>query len=330
MAQRKIIYYDFDLDLNPIDRWVHIFDQFDSELPKLRKQIGKILKEFAPVLPIIKTIFNLMDSTQIMFYDEISFISTRMGVEVYQIVLLQLIYETSAACTTAIFNVGGVSGTEYFFRTMDWPMKFLKDITIGLDIKRGGESVSKVIGWLGCVGFFTAQTDSYAIAINYRRTTELSIAQIVVNAYRTFNMNWPISYLVRSVIENDNQPDRMSIIKLFETAQLISPTYITICAYESGLVCGSKSVIITRDWDKLVSTRSHDLIQCNCDFDKSSPDIMWSLERKELFGIIIAELNEQPDYSKKTILKSLLVQPIVNDDTIYIYFSSGTKSIAFI
>ena len=325
MAERKIIYYDFDLDLNPADRWVSIFDSFNSELATLRKHIVKILKQFESILPVIKTFFDLVDSTQIMFYDEISYIAARMKLPVYQIVLLQLIYETSAACTTAIFTIGT---SEYFFRTMDWPMAFLKDITIGLDIKRNQKSIGKVIGWLGCVGFFTVQTESYAIAINYRRTTDMSTGNIVVNAYRTFNMNWPISYLVRNVLEK--QLDRSNAIKIFETAQLISPTYITICAYEAGSIDSSKSVIITRDCDKLVDTRSHTLIQCNCDFDKTAPDILWSLERVELFNIIMAELSEQELLSKKTILKSLLVAPILNGDTIYVYFSSGKKSIAFV
>lgn len=326
MAKRTIIYYEFDLDLNPSDRWATIFDLFELKIPKLRKHIAKLFKQFESILPIVKEIFNLINPLQIMFYDEIKYIANKMKLSIHEVILLQLIYETSAACTTAIFEIG--SDSAYFLRTMDWPMSFLKDITIGLDIKQNNKSIGKVIGWLGCVGFFTVQTDTYATAINYRRTSEVSVANIIANAYRTLSMNWPISYLVRYITEK--QLSRLDAIKLYETAKLISPTYITICVYDMGKICKSESVIITRNWDTLVSTRSDKLIQTNCDCDKDEPDILWSLERRELFDIIIAELNEMETCSKKTVMKNILVPPILNQEMIYVYFSSGNKSIAFI
>lgn len=326
MAKRKIVYYDFDLDLNPADRWIIIFNLFEPKFPKLRKHINKLFKQFESILPVIKEVFNLINTDQIMFYDEIKYIAHRMNLAIYEVILLQLIYETSAACTTAIFEVGE---SAYFLRTMDWPMSFLKNITIGLNIKRNNKSIAKVIGWVGCVGFFTVQTDTYTAAINYRRTEEASVVSIISNAYKTLNMNWPISYLVRYAIEK--QLDRSVAIKLFETAKLISPTYITICAYATdNKICIKESVIITRNWDTLVSTRSDNLIQTNCDCDKDEPDILWSLERRELFNILIDELNELETCSKKIIMKTILVAPILNQDMIYVYFSSGNKSIAFI
>jgi hypothetical protein len=325
MAQRKIIYYDFDLDKKPSDRWAPIFEKFSSDMTTLCKHINRMFKEFETIIPVIKAIFDLVPPTKIMFYEEIKYIAGIMKLEIFQVVLLQLIYETSAACTTAIFEVGG---EEYFFRTMDWPMTFLKDITIGLNVKKNNQIISKVIGWLGCVGFYTAETDTYIVSINYRRTVDLSIGNVVVNAYRTLDMNWPISYLVRHIIEK--QLERSSAIKLYEMAQLISPTYITICAIHQSKIIKAESVIITRDWNKLVSTRTQNLVQTNCDDNRETPDILWSIDRRNLFNDIMKELNEHKITSKKIILKSLLRAPMINHDTIYVYFSTGPKSIAFV
>jgi len=323
MAYRKIKYYDFDLDLEPSKRWVKIFDVFEPKLKGIKIQLEKILNQYGPVVSIAAVIFDSVDKSHIMFHDELTYVASRMGLPLYQIIILQLIYEMSAACTAAIFTV---RKTEYFLRTMDWPMSFLKDITVGLNIKSGSKSVGQVIGWVGCVGFFTTTTDTYVTAINYRRTTELDTVSMIANAFRTIGMKWPISYLVRSVLER--QASVTDAINTFETAELISPTYITV--YVMNPSPGIKSVIITRDADQLVHTRTHDLLQTNCDFDKDVPDILWSSERKELFGFVLAELNEQEISSKKIIMKSFLRAPIVNSDTIYVYFRTGGKAVAIV
>jgi len=39
---------------------------------------------------------------------------------------------------------------------MDWSMDFLKDLTIELDICRGGKTICIAPTWIGCVGIFTA------------------------------------------------------------------------------------------------------------------------------------------------------------------------------
>jgi len=318
---REIKYFDFDLEKKPSDRWEEIFNEFSLKIGDIRKQLKSIIKQYGALIPISGGIFNTIDPSNIMFYDELAFIADRMKMPLYQIVILQLIYEMTSACTTAIFKIGK---EEYFLRTMDWPMPFLKDITIGLNIKKGSKEISKVIGWIGCVGFFTVINPDYKIAINYRRTCEINIESMIMNTLRTFGMKWPISYLVRYIVEKELiLPD---IITVFEKAELISPTYITIYSINNS----NKSVIITRDNNKLVNTRSTDLIQTNCDHDKLGPDILWSLERRELLNMIINELNEQKKCSKKLVIKNLLIAPIVNSETIYIYFSKGKKSISIV
>jgi len=327
---QEIPYFDFDLNRKGTERWDHIFDHFSARLGDIKKKLLGIVNQYGSINPMAGTIYNMMDHKTIMFHDEILFIADRLKMPPHQILALQLIYEFSSACTTGIFRIGS---DEYFFRTMDWSLDFLKEITIGLNLLKGKRQIGKVIGWLGCVGFFTGVMPDYEIAVNYRRTAPMNIPQLVMNVMKTFGMRWPISYMVRYAMENEFKLP--NIIKLCTDAQLISPTYLTIHVTNAELNISSQ--IITRDADKIVDIRYLDqpspyLIQTNCDHDKTYPDIMWSLERRELFDLILAELTELHNTngrcSKKTVLKSLCRAPIVNSETIYLYLSTGTKSIS--
>lgn len=327
----KITYFDFDLNRKPSERWDTIFDHFNLKLGDIKKKLIGIINHYGAINPFAGTIYNAMDHKNIMFHDEILFIADRLKMAPYQILALQLIYEFSSACTTGIFKIGS---EEYFIRTMDWSLDILRDITVGLRLVKGKKEIGKVIGWIGCVGFFTGIMPDYEIAINYRRTTEMNIPQLIVNILRTYGLKWPVSYLIRYMMENELQLE--NVVKLCTEAQLVSPTYFTIRVINKDLNIPSQ--ILTRDADQIHNIRYLNvdgpyLVQTNCDHDKSYPDILWSLERRELFDLILNELNELYNQtgkcSKKIVFKSFCKAPIINSETVYFYLSSNDKSIAF-
>jgi len=194
-------------------------------------------------------------------------------------------------------------------------MLFLKNITIGLNVKKGTEIIGKVTTWLGYVGFLTATNipDNYTISINYRRTKEISIGALAKNLYRTIMMKWPIGYLVRHIIQHGFNIAEAK--KNLECAELISPCYITI------YVPNHQSYIITRDCTKSINTRSNELIQTNCDWNKTEPNILWSLERAKMIKDIqriIDQYDGMP--SPDDILGLLLKHPVLNEETIYVHY----------
>ena len=157
------------------------------------------------------------------------------------------------------------------------------------------------------------------IAVNYRRTIDsMGIANIITNIQRILGMNWPIGYLARHLIENESDIEVM--IKELNIRSLISPTYISVL----NLVDHSKSYIITRDAnpsDISNSIRNHTLVQTNCDHDKLVPNIMYSLERIELFKSLDNICN------RDNILPNIIQFPIKNNSTIYYwYYISGDKT----
>lgn len=322
---KEVKFYDFDLDRSAEERWGHIFDDYQNSLETLCGKVEDFLKKFGVAVLLMKPIYDNFPKKSIMYYDEICYIAKRIGLPVYKVLLMQLIYETASACTTSVLKFGK---HEFFFRTMDWPMSFLKNITIGLNIIKGNKIMARVVSWLGYIGFLTVDNllDNYTISINHRRTQPISLLSLVKNFGRTVTMNWPIGYLVRNIVEN--RMDVYTAKSLLETSQLISPCYITL------YVPNFQTYIITRDCDKLINTRTNELIQTNCDFNKSEPNILWSLERRKHIQEIQKKLEEM-DTNNETItcgiiLEMLLKHPVENEESIYLYYQYGDEIEAYI
>lgn len=321
---KNIIFFDFDLDVIPEKRWEHIFDAFTTKLPKLKNSIKKITANQNLLSDIGNIAYNLISESNILHFQEIQYIAQRMELSIFEVLSLQLTYEMSSACTTAVLKI---KEKNFFLRTMDWPMDFLKDITIGLNIMKNNKCIAKATTWLGYIGFLTA-TDSVnncTYAINYRRTTNMSLGSIIKNFFRTLKMNWPIGYLIRYIVEiNLNTTDA---IELLSIAQLISPCYITIYAPND------KSCILTRNFDKLDNIRYDNLIQTNCDCDKTVPNILSSLERVALIKKKYWQLNSTTNKSQltpKKILRCFLKDPVLNSETIYIHYQYDNEFKTFV
>jgi hypothetical protein len=325
---KEIKFYDFDLKLSAEERWGPIFDAHASYLSRLNKQLRSLIDQFGLATKIGKPVYNLTSSSKIMYYDEICYIAQRIGLDTYETLLMQLIYETSSACTATVLRVGD---KEFFFRTMDWPMMFLKDITIGLNIRKGDKLIGKVTTWLGYVGYLTATrltdsesliTNDYTVAINYRRTEEMSLVNICKNFFRTVNMKWPIGHLVRYIIDSNFEQD--GALRSLQEAELISPCYITV------YVPYRVTSIITRDCDRAVDTRTFDLIQTNCDWNKTEPNILWSLERRTAIAEVQRKLKDKSNMKSKEIIDMLLKEPILNEETIYVHYQYNDEFVTLV
>ncbi|AGF85055.1 hypothetical protein QJ854_gp727 [Moumouvirus goulette] len=319
---QELKYFDFDLD-KPADLiWKEIFDHYEDYVPIFKDKLNQILEPYSSTLSYIKLIPGLVNKKNAMHFDEISYISKRIDLDIYEVLLLQLVYETTSACTTAIIDV---NDKKFYLRTMDWPMDFLRDITIGLRIIKNSEIIGHVVTWLGYIGFLTATNiqHDYSIAINYRRTGNMNLSLAIKNAYRAATLKWPIGYLVRYILEK-NFP--LSKVKLyFINVELISPCYVTLFSKNNT------SYIITRNYDKSVNVRSTDLIQTNCDFNKNEPNILWSIERREYIQKVINKINNsEKKISYKKLVKAVSKFPIKNEDTIYIHFQYNGGEETFI
>lgn len=306
--ERSIKSRKINLDLPSDKRWIDILTEFKPELlvakDRMKLIIDKMLgSSYYLIVPMIKS-FKLFKS--IMFLDELQSIANVMEMSFEYVLMLQLCYEISSCCTSAITKIGD----DYvFFRTMDWPMDFLKDLTINLDFVKDGKTIFTATTWVGYVGLLTTTVpQKYSIAVNYRRTQDVSLSSISKNIISIMNMNWPIGYLIRDICEKNLSYKNM--LHCICKAKLVSPCYVTIC----GTI--ERPKIITRDPDGYKIYKHNYVVQTNCDQNKVTPDILYSVCRREK---IIKSIEDNKNNFKNvdTIIKEFYIDPIKNDETIY-------------
>jgi hypothetical protein len=117
-------------------------------------------------------------------------------------------------------------------------------------------------------------------------------------------MNWPVSYLVRNILENEFNYEK-ALFNL-SYAKTISPVYYIINNFNE------KATIIRRISDDKEILQNDILIQTNCDDVNSKIDIMDSHARIKMLEKI---LEKTPDIN--TIINTINKSPITNLATIY-------------
>lgn len=297
-------HFDIDLDLAPDDRFKVVERNFNFK--KVKEKYEEVYESYKPTIPFFETFIRMIVSLhkdKIMFYDEIVYWSDKLEVPFYKVVIMQLLYEANAACTTF---VGKFDGKNTMIRTMDWPMEFLKKFTYQATFYRDKKPIYEAVCWIGSVGVFTGKsiTQEYSLALNYRRTKEISIGTILTNFKNTIYSYWPVAYLTRHVLENQYTCDETAHI--LQSYALISPVYYILNNFNSY------PIIIQRDTETYTCITGSYVIQTNCDNDKTEPDILYSVYRMKHVTRLL----------KKTcvlsnVIKGVCKYPVMNDETIY-------------
>jgi hypothetical protein len=199
---------------------------------------------------------------------------------------------------------------------MDWDINFLRDLTIELEYMKNNESIAIVTTWVGYIGVLTGVSiNKYSISINSRKSNYAFWS----NLYRTINMCYPISFIIREVFENKMNYKEMC--QKLESVYLISPCYITIC---SPLKTESK--IIIRDvYYTETELFGEKLIQTNIDSENdTSQNILYSSERIALTKKLLNNNNNNFE-SNEDLLNTLNKYPIINEETVYITLLDPTN-----
>ena len=274
MSKQFIINLDLDVEL----RYEQLIKSFDITM--IRTQFNSVYNTMVNQLPFVDTIISQLvnvNQSKIMYYDEIMYWSNIFNMPFHKVLLMQLMYEINAGCTTFVKD-------NVMYRTMDWPMDFLKEMTYHGIFTKKSEVIYEAVCWLGSVGIFTGKTANYSVAINYRRINDFSLGQIINKYLNVTNMYWPVSYLLRHTLETTNDTD--NLINNLKSAKLVSPVYYIVNDFNG------KASIIMREPKKYTHIIKQNLVQTNCDNDKiknkTGLNIMHSYERhafvKELFN----------------------------------------------
>lgn len=298
--------YEIDLDLPPNQRWNEILDDYKEILIKVIPHLKKIIDtslgySYYIIYPIIKAYIL---ANKIKYYEELQAIAIKLNISFQYVLLLQLCYEASTCCTSAVTKI---ENNYTMFRTMDWPLDFLKKLTIDLIFTKKGKVVFYATSWVGYIGILTATVPKkYSLAVNYRRTENITFNSIIKNTLNVMKMHWPIGYLIREVCTNNLSNIEMK--DMLCNSALVAPCYITICFADR------EPEIITRDTNNFKIHKNKFVVQTNCDQNKISPDILYSVERRNN----VTKLFTNNTFKHiDELLINILKYPVINNETIY-------------
>ena len=238
--------FTIHLDAPPERRWTQVIEHYKEYIPEATNVACDLLgKNTVKLLtPMLNLAFN---TNQIIYKNELLAIANQVSIEPGLLLLLQLVYESFAACTSVIVRT---KTHPIHIRTMDWDLPILRKLTFQGKFKIKNKTIFIGTSWAGYIGILTGmrykqnkKQESFSVSINYRQTVECyksPYAQYLRNIYRTITGCWPVSYLVREVLTHSHDYD--IALKHFRSEELISPTYITICGEKTR-----NGAIITRN-----------------------------------------------------------------------------------
>ena len=234
--------YVVDLDAPASERWAHVVKDYASQFPSVVSMTEDILGT-GVVASLTTGVFAAAAQLgRVQYGEELKGIAIATGVPLGRIVLLQIAYEAFAACTSIV--VDGPDGHPLHIRTMDWEMPELQKLTIEVDFVRGGALVHRGTTWAGYVGVLTGlRANGFSVSVNYRRTKaggEDMVAGVLQNLKRGLAGHWPVSFLVREVMETETTFQRA--VEALRMSELMAPVYHTIAGTRPG-----EGVVLARD-----------------------------------------------------------------------------------
>lgn len=132
-------FFELDLDLPQKERWITVFKSYKQTFEKHLPKLLSLLTPFNTYIYAPKPIIYLYKYFgKFSYCDELEFIANELSIDFVSVLLLQFIYEFSSACTSIITEM---NGTYVMFRTMDWPMDFLKELTVNLKFTKNKQTL---------------------------------------------------------------------------------------------------------------------------------------------------------------------------------------------
>ena len=256
--------YTVNLDEPADTRWARVIEDYADKVVVVNDFIEETIKSGDSFMvklgaSVVETVMSFANQTKFVFYhDELKAIASGTKMPLGRVVMMQLVYEASALCTSIAVPAhvaqttnpeGGVAssvsgeGTMAHIRTMDWEMEFLRSLTIEVEFIKDGNPLHTITTWAGYVGVLTglahrpALVDNFSISVNFRSKGSGSLW---TNIKQAITRGWPIGFLVRETLEKASSYDQA--VQWLRNSELIAPCYFTVASARPYTGC-----LITRD-----------------------------------------------------------------------------------
>lgn len=301
--------YTINLDLEPSAMWNEVITENLEDIKAVYNKMNSLYNKF--IANIASSFISILSNHGYVKYEkELMSISNLTGIPFGKLVILQIMYELNACCTSAIYLQS--DGKPVHLRTMDWDLPELKKLTVKLNFIKDNKLVFSGISWAGYIGVLTAmKPDTCSISLNFRRCGD----GLLVNLKNLVLSKWPAGYLIRELMTNETEYTK--IIDYLMTSSLVAPCYFVICGRNKD-----ECYNIVRDRDDSTIYKlneSNFLIQTNIDPEvkETKDNILYSIERRPVAESIIKKFQKE-NISYKEANKLILVNPILNEETIYV------------
>lgn len=305
--------------------WSPVIRTYTTPLKAFLASSELALNETQTYLPLLKPYLDRYQASgfTLMYEEEMKDIASILGVDWTLILALQLAYESFAACTSAVLCLAS-SPNPVHFRTMDWAMPLLKDLTVHLVIQNDrNETLWEAIGWAGCVGVLTGvKTGLGSISVNYRPYDNAPFpVSILGGLERACQGAWPVGHLVRDCLEHSLCFSALE--ERLTKAPLIASTYLTLGS-PSPKDGRAVRIIRSSHQSHVLPLEDDDdcLVQTNADFIENQKDTKNVFASKER----VAFMKSLNPSSVKDLISQVMRPPVLTSICLYACIMDSSSS----
>ncbi|XP_069599501.1 N-acylethanolamine-hydrolyzing acid amidase-like [Ranitomeya imitator] len=303
--------YNLSLDLPPEQRWQPVLRQYNNT--DVKEAMRYVLDTTLPkwVHAIIRPLAEVELAFLIHepYAGEIKGIARTLGVNVGDVVALNLCYEATAFCTSIIAQDD--NGNVYHGRNLDYNFPdILRKLTMDLDFIQNEKVAYTGTTFLGYVGLWTGQRP-YVFTVSGDARVKGDWWKNAISAF--FKRSSPVSWLVRDALNADNDFEAAAL-RLSKTP-IIAETY-----YIMGGTQPKEGLVITRNRDGPADLWPLDplhgewfRVETNYDHWTTPPPF----DDRRSPAIKALNATGQTNINTDSLYKVLSVKPVINSNTIY-------------
>jgi len=301
--------YAIDLDAPPEERWLAVYldyqDKFGPILAFLNATIPPDVQQYLD--PIMAALNDFLPGD---IGRELKGISEYPGVpfNLGQLVILNLLYELTAYCTSIVAQAPDGTGTIFHSRHLDYDIPALRDLTIEVEFKQNNATLYECTMFAGSLGCFTGmRPGGWSVSINERDQGTSPVLSLLAALEGGQSVAMFLRDLLQSVADFD------SALLAVTTQPLIAPAYITLAGVKAG-----EGAIVTRN-----RTVADDVWKLDASADRwwilETNDDHWRppLDKRRDVANAAMEALGQAGVSDAGLLSVLDTPPVFNSGTIY-------------
>ncbi|KAL3881915.1 hypothetical protein ACJMK2_028302 [Sinanodonta woodiana] len=316
-AQGVINNYEVSLDVPPELRWTKVVEDYKE----IVQFAHSVIRSYVPedLIPLVEEIGADIDNyIKQPYAAEMRGIARALNCSLGDVVLVNLIYDISAFCTSIVSQDD--HGQIWHSRNLDYDFGgMLRNITVHVDFVSEGQTVYSAITYAGYIGILSGQRPK-AFSITVDERDQGSIFENILVAILD-KKAVPMSFLVRDTLANE--PDFESAINHLSKTDTVASVYFIIAGVNPG-----EGAVITKErlatidiWRLDPANGRWFEVETNYDHWTTPPP---DDDRRDPANKAMTRLG-QSNINKPSLFAVMSVRPVLNNHTTYTVIMSPAQ-----